>query len=279
MRLGGPVFGKHDSPDTWAALVGKAGYRSAYCPIGPDADDRTVAAYAKAAADADIVIAEVGAWSNPLSPQEDERKAALEKCKAGLALADRIGARCCVNISGSRGAKWDGPDSRDLTPETFDMIVATTREIIDAVKPAHAFWTQEGMPWMYPDSPDSTLDLRRAVDRPAFAVHLDPVNWISSPQRYFANGQFIKECFAKLGPWIKSCHAKDICLRDKLTVHLDECIPGDGGLEYAVYLKELAKLDPDIPLLLEHLDKEEEYLKGAKFIRTAATAAGIDLAR
>lgn len=279
MRLGGPVFGNHDSPESWAALVVKAGYRSAYCPIGPESDDRTVAAYAKAAADADIVIAEVGAWSNPLSSKDDERKAALEKCKAGLQLADRIGAKCCVNITGSRGPKWDGPSALDMTPETFSMIVETTREIIDAVNPTRSCYTLEGMPWSYPDGPDSCLDLMRAVDRKGFAMHLDPVNWVSSPQRYFNNGSLIRECFAKLGPWIKSCHAKDIILRDKLTVHLDECIPGDGALDYAVYLKELAKLDPDTPILLEHLEKEEEYAKGASFIRSAARAAGILLTR
>ena len=65
-----------------------------------------VQAYAAAAKAADIVIAEVGTWSNPLSPDEAKRKAALEKCKKGLALADEIGARCCVNITGSLGLKW-----------------------------------------------------------------------------------------------------------------------------------------------------------------------------
>ena len=72
-------------------------------------------------------------------------------------MADEIGARCCVNIAGSRGAKWDGPHPADLTPETFDLIVQSVREIIDAVKPTRAFYTLETMPWMYPDSADSYL--------------------------------------------------------------------------------------------------------------------------
>lgn len=272
MRLGGPVFGKHETPETWARAVVAAGYRAAYCPVGPEADDRTVAAYAEAAKRADIVIAEVGAWSNPLSPDDAERKAALDKCKAGLLLAERIGARCAVNIAGSVGTKWDGPDARDMTPETFDRIVQTTREIVDAVKPKRSFWTQEGMPWMYPDGPDSTLALLKAVDRKGFAVHLDPVNWVSSPQLFFKNGDLIREGFAKLGPWIKSCHAKDIVLRDKLTVHLDEAIPGDGALDYRAYLDGLAKLDPDTPLMLEHLENEEEYRKGASYLRSLMDA-------
>jgi sugar phosphate isomerase/epimerase len=64
----------------------------------------------------------VGVWNNPLSPDETTRATAIERCKACLDLADRLGARCCVNIAGSRGQKWDGPSEKDLTTETFDMI-------------------------------------------------------------------------------------------------------------------------------------------------------------
>jgi sugar phosphate isomerase/epimerase len=98
MRLGGPVFAKTDSPESWAKTVSSTGYKAAYCPIGPEADNDVVVAYAAAARKADIVIAKVGAWSNPISPDAAMAQAALEKCKASLALADRIGARCCVNI-------------------------------------------------------------------------------------------------------------------------------------------------------------------------------------
>jgi sugar phosphate isomerase/epimerase len=277
MRLGGPIFAKTDSPESWAKAVSTAGYKAANCPVGPEANSDTVAAYAAAARKADIVIAEVGAWSNPLSPDAATAKAALEKCKASLALADRIGARCCVNIAGSRGKKWDGPDAANLTDGTFDMIVTTVREIIDSVKPTRSFYTLETMPWMYPDSPDAYLRLIEAIDRKVFAVHLDPVNLVSSPQRYFATGCLIEECFTKLGPHIKSCHAKDILLRENLTVHLDEARPGQGNLDYAAFLRGLNRLDANVPLMLEHLPNEDEYRAAAAHIRTVAAQEGIAL--
>jgi sugar phosphate isomerase/epimerase len=276
MRFGGPVFGDVSSPQKWAAAVRQLGYSAAYCPAKPG-DDDAVRAYADAAESANIVIAEVGTWSNPLDPDEARRKAALTKCTDGLALADRIGARCCVNIAGSRGPKWDGPDSRDLTDETFDMIVQTTRAIIDAVKPTRTCYTLETMPWMYPDSVESYVRLMKAIDRKQFAVHLDPVNLICSPQRYFTNGAVIRECFAKLGPHIRSCHAKDIALGAKLTTHLDEVRPGLGSLDYRPFLTELNKLDPDTPLMLEHLPTAEEYALAAAHIRTVAAGLGIAL--
>ena len=135
MRLGGPVYVKDITPDKWVEALQHAGYSAAYCPVSIDTPSTTIQAYVKAAQSANIVISEVGAWSNPLSPNEGERKTAIQKCKDQLALADDVGARCCVNISGSRGEPWDGPHKDNLTEETFEMIVATTREIIDAVNP------------------------------------------------------------------------------------------------------------------------------------------------
>jgi sugar phosphate isomerase/epimerase len=275
MRLGAPVYGDISTPENWVASVKAKSYGAAYCPVDRNADDATIKAYADAAAKANIVIAEVGAWSNPMHKEESARKKALEFCQAQLALADRIGARCCVNITGSRGEPWDCHDPLNFTKETFDLIVETTRSIIDAVKPTRTFYTLETMPWMYPDSADCYLEILKAIDRPAFAVHLDPTNLICSPQRYYASGDIIRECFEKLGPHIRSCHAKDILLHPRLMTHLDEVPAGKGNLDYKAFLHDLDKLEPDAPMMLEHLEKEEDYDAAAAHVRSVATAEGL----
>jgi len=278
MKLGGPVFTQITTPEAWVESVRAFGYTAAYCPLQPSTDAGTIKAFAEAASKAGIIIAETGGWSNPMSPDPAIAAAAMDKTKKSLELAEKTGARCCVNISGSCGKKWDGPHPANLTDATFDKIVTVVRDIIDSVKPSRTFYTLETMPWMYPDSPDSYLRLIKAVDRKNFAVHFDPVNLICSPQRYFSNGELIRECFAKLGPYIKSCHAKDILLQEKLTVHLDEVRPGQGNLNYSVFLKELNKLDADVTLMLEHLPPvEEEYRQAAAHIRSIAGQEGIKL--
>lgn len=277
MRLGGPLFKKDLDPAAWAAEMTAQGYRAAYCPVPYTADDATVAAFAAEARRADIVIAEVGAWSNPLSPDNKTRSDALARCKGCLALAERIGARCAVNIAGSCGPKWDGPDARDLTPETFDRIVSCVREIIDAVRPARTFYTLETMPWMYPDSADSYLRLVKAIDRKALGVHFDAVNLVNCPQRYFDNARLIREFCEKLGPHIRSCHAKDIVLGQTLTTHLDECRPGAGALDYRVLLREVSRCNADMPLMIEHLKTEEEYRLAAAHIRSVAKEVEVAL--
>ena len=195
-----------------------------------------------------------------------------------MQLADQIGARCCVNVSGSKNAKyWAGPHEENLSPGVFDQVVEITRKIIDAVKPTRTFFALEAMPWSFPDSTETYLQLLKAMDRKQFGVHLDPVNMIRSPRDYFNNGRLIREMFSKLGPHIRSCHAKDITLReDNYIPQLDELRAGLGKLDYGVYLQELAKLK-DVPLMIEHLETAEEYKLAASHIRSVGKSINISL--
>ena len=106
--------------------------------------------------------------------------------------------------------------------------MATARGLIDAVKPKRAKFALEMMQYSLPDSVDSYVDLIRAVDRPAFAAHLDPVNLVMTPRQYWQNRALIRECFEKLGPLIVSCHAKDIVLHHQPALHFDEIIAWRG---------------------------------------------------
>jgi sugar phosphate isomerase/epimerase len=267
MRLGGPVFPERLEPEQWINALQAHGYRAAYCPASAQDSLKLIQAYAQAARRADIVIAETGAWSNPLSPYEPTRQAALLHCQQQLALADEIGALCCVNISGSRGEGWDGPHPFNLTQETIEKIVESVRSIMDAVHPRRTFYTLETMPWMYPDSAESYLALLQAIDRPQFAVHFDPANLICSPQRYYGNARLITEFFEKLGPFIKSCHAKDVRLKTSLTVHIEEVRAGLGEMDYPAFLKAANQVNPDLPLMIEHLETEQEYDLAAAFLK------------
>ena len=175
------------------------------------------------------------------------------------------------------GDTWDGPDRNNLSDEAFNLIVDSVRNIIDNVRPSRTFYTLEPMPWIFPDSPQSYIKLIEAIDRKAFGAHMDIVNMINCPSRYFMNGEFIKECFRILGDQIKSCHAKDIKMMPKLTVNLEETYPGNGSLDYIAYLSEINKLNQDIPLIIEHIDLPEEYTQAVRFIKQTARENNIQL--
>lgn len=276
LRLGGPSFAKVEDPDELALAHRKLGYRAAYCPGVSLRDTDRIHALSEAFARHDVVIAEVGRWCNLLDPDPEKRRQNLENVTEGLALAEAVGALCCVDIAGSFSkTSWFGPHPNNLSQQFFDAAVENARKIIDAVKPKRARFCYEVMGWSLPDSPDSYVKMIKAVGRPAFAAHLDPCNLVNSPAKFYHNTALLNECFDKLGQWIVSCHAKDLTWDVEMNIHFREVAPGKGSLDYGTYLKRLAELPQDAPLMLEHLANAADYTGAREHIFRLGHQAGL----
>ena len=276
VRLGGPLFLKTTDPGELAREHRRLGYSAAYCPsFLKTGDEAAIAATRKAFDEQNVVLAEVGAWVNLLDADPDKRRQNLQYVTDRLALAEALGARCCVDIAGSFNPKlWDGPDPRNLTKEFLDATVENCRKLIDGVKPTRTKFSIEMMAWSLPNNADSYVQLIRAVDRPAFGAHIDICNLIDCSQKYYANAAVTTEVFRKLGRWILSCHAKDIGPRSG---HFVETIPGRGGIDYIAYLTRLSELPQETPLMLEHLSSPEDYDEARAYVQRVAAAAGVAL--
>jgi len=275
MRIGGGIEKAYENPEEWYALVSELGYRAVLSPVDYKAGTKERQAYLECVRTHDLVIGEVGAWKNTIASDRAERSAALEYCKNQLALADEMGANCCVNISGSRGEIWDGFYEENYSDDTWDLVVETVRNIIDAVKPVRTFYTIESMPWMIPDSPEQYLRLIEAVDRKAFGVHLDFVNMINCPKRWVFRDAFIEECFIKLGPYIKSVHGKDAYMEHTYSTVIHETMPGKGLINFGKVAMFCENLGPDTTLFIEHLDDFESYKQASCYVREQASLAGV----
>jgi sugar phosphate isomerase/epimerase len=276
IRLGGPVFNMPPDPEGMALAHRKLGYRAAYCPGVELKDKERIRDIAAAFAKHDVAIAEVGRWVNLLDADPAKRAANLKTVTEGLALAEAIGARCCVDIAGSFNPKvWYGPDPRNYSQEFLDAIVENARKIIDAVKPTRTKFTYEAMGWAIPDGPDSYLKLIKAVDRPAFGVHLDPCNMINCPERFYNTTALVNECFDKLGPWIVSCHAKDLTWDVEMNIHFRECTIGTGSIDFKTYLKRVATLPGDATLMIEHMAGPREYDEARRYLLDLGQKSGI----
>lgn len=276
LYLGGPIFLKSEDPVELAKEHRRLGYSAAYVPKVELKDSARITALRKAFAEQNVIIAEVGAWVNMLDQDAEKRKKNREYVTERLALAEEIGALTCINIGGSYNPKqWDGPDARNLTKEYFDATVENCRAVIDAVRPKKAKFALEMMGWSLPNNADSCLKFIKAIDRPAFAAHIDIANIINSPERFYQNTQLINDTFKKLGKWVVSCHAKDVVGKD---VHFAETMPGRGGMDYVTYLRNVTALPRTVPLMLEHLRTPQEYDEARLFIIKIAQETGIPLA-
>lgn len=274
MRIGAPVF-NCSGPEAWAMRHVERGYGAAYFPLSSAADPGEIEAYADAARRHGLVIAEIGVWNNLFDRDPARRKANLLYAVEQLRLADRVGARCCVNISGSLGRTWDGPHPDNLTEATYRRVVEDVRAIIDAAKPQNTYYTLEPMPWMFPHSIEDLARLIGDVDRERFAVHVDMCNLVNSFDLVYRTGELTRAFFREFGPLIRVVHAKDTAIGDGLTLHIDEAIPGEGLFDYEALLSACDALDPDLPVMCEHLETEAEYLKASGFIQEKAARMGI----
>jgi sugar phosphate isomerase/epimerase len=276
--VGAEVLLDTNDPEALAREHVRLGYRAGICPDVSIDDTVALVAIREAFARHDVLIAEVGAWRNIQTPDIAARTANTAYVVHQLAVADAVGACCCVDVAGSfDGATLSGPHPRNLSQGFFDATVETCRAIIDAVKPTRSFLTLEMKGWNLPDGPESYLALLRAIDRRAFAVHVDVFNGINSPYRFYGSGDFIRECFRILGPYVKSCHGKDLAwIQPEKNVYFRETVPGRGGIDWTAYVTEIAAIGA--PLILEHLTTTAEYQEGLRFVHGVARRIGVAIA-
>ncbi|MBQ5331459.1 MAG: sugar phosphate isomerase/epimerase [Oscillospiraceae bacterium] len=267
MRLGISSPLSHSSPEEWAEKQTDLGCTAVVFPLSCNDSEEKIKAYKKAADEKGLMIAEVGIWRNALSSDPDERKRNIDHSVGQLKLADSLGARCAVNVAGSRGKRWDGGYRDNFSDEVFELTVKTVREIIDRAEITNTYFTLEPMPWMIPTGPEEYLKLIEAVNRERFAVHLDIINMINSADRYFSPEKFTDRCVSLLGDRIRSCHIKDVHLKEEFTLQLEECAPGMGEFPLRHYAEALDKADCEMPVILEHLDSDEEYITYFNYLK------------
>lgn len=275
MRLGVSKDLGFKEPMVWAEKMRSLGCGSVVFPLDYTSDMREIHEFADAAKKYGLTVAEVGVWCNPLSENPVQRKEAIERCKGQLRLADEIGANCCVNVAGTKGAWWAGAYKENFSRDTWKQTVSVIQEIIDDVHPKHTYYAVEPMPAMFPMDPDQYLELIKCVDRERFAVHMDVFNWITDPAKYFFHEEFMEECFDKLKQYIKSCHLKDTALLEEPNFQLKEVPCGEGKISLEKYASLAEDCSPDMPMIIEHLKTKEAYVESVRYVRERLGRAGI----
>ncbi len=281
MRLGATIadYGDFTDPEVYLAECLKRGYRCAPCPDVSISETEKIRTIQEKFARADVVVAEFDAWVNPLDLRPEKRRQNRKTIAETLAVADEVGAVCCATVVGAFSTDDEvghvSPHPDNFAPGAFDAVVEWVRKMLAEVNPRRTKLTLEMSPWTFLNGPDVYLKFIKAVDDPRLAAHLDPANAILDPQLYFSTTKLVNRCFDILGPWIVSCHAKDVIQDHQPNmVTLHEVLPGRGVLDYRAYIRRMEQASPDMPLIIEHLEKEQDYDEAARFIRGVAHEVG-----
>lgn len=268
MRLGMNYTVPHESPDEWALYLKEHGFRAASFPADYTAPVSLIDQYVAAAKENDIQIAEVGVWTSPWNTDPEEAKKGKERCLEQLRLAEYVGARCCVNVSGAAGPLWFYCYRENFDPALYEQNVAFIQYLLDTVNPRHTCYTLETMQWMVPTTVDQYVQLIRDIDRPGFKVHLDPFNLINDSYTYTHQKELIDEAFDKLGAHMVGFHIKDVLMDTGVTLAIREVPIGEGSFDHKYYLQKIEALgDPDMPALIEHRPDPEDYLKALAYLK------------
>ena len=115
IRIGGPVFAPVDTPEQFVRHLQEQGFAATYHPRF--ADPALLSEAVAALAEADIVIAETGAFGiNVLDPNAAQRERNIAEICRCLESAERIGSLCCVAHGGWAGLETESRYSGNRLP-------------------------------------------------------------------------------------------------------------------------------------------------------------------
>ncbi|MEM7126354.1 MAG: sugar phosphate isomerase/epimerase [Chloroflexota bacterium] len=211
-----------------------------------------------------------GYWQNMVTPDETVRKESVRTIQAALRLAGWMGARGIDTGPGSmspNGPWFPHPDN--WTVSARKQLVKTLKECVAAAEDAGVFLSLESHQLVTLASPEITKEVLDEVGSPWVRCDYDSANWITL-ETVYDTGAALNHHFDTLGEHIVSCHAKDIWIEDKLTLHLQDGCPGKGLMDFQTLFRRIEALSPDYPVISEGNSTEDLPAVSQLFHKTAA---------
>lgn len=192
-----------------------------------------------------------GFWQCLVTPDETRRAEAVRVLQGALRLAGWLGSRGIDTGPGSmnpRGPWWPHPDNWSASARA--QLIKSLKECAPAAEDSGVFLSLEGHQVVTLESAEVTAEILDAVDSPWVTCDYDSANWIRLKE-VFDPTPAINHHFDVLGRRIVSCHAKDVWMEDKLSVHIQDGCPGKGHVDFRPVLARMEALSPEYPILPE----------------------------
>lgn len=198
-----------------------------------------------------------GYWQNMITPDETLRQEAVRTVRAALRLAGWMGARGIDTGPGSMnpaGPWFPHPDN--WTENARRQLVKTLRECVSAAEEAGVFLSLESHQLVTLKTPEITAEILDEVGSPWVRCDYDSANWITL-DTVFDTATALDHHFDLLGKHIVSCHAKDVWIENRLTLHIEDGCPGKGNMDFRRLFQHMEALSPDYPVIAEGNSTEE----------------------
>jgi sugar phosphate isomerase/epimerase len=198
-----------------------------------------------------------GFWQNLVTPDEAHRQESVKTLQAALRLAGWMGARGIDTGPGSLspdGPWFPHPDNWTATSRR--QLVKSLRECAKTAEDSGVYLSLEAHQLVVLESAEVTRDVLDQVNSPWVRNDYDSANWITRETVYHT-ADAVNHHFDVLGPHIVSCHAKDIWIENRLTLHLQDGCPGKGLMDFRTLFRRMEALSPEYPVIAEGNSTEE----------------------
>jgi sugar phosphate isomerase/epimerase len=232
--------------------------------------------------DANIPIVAVSGYTNVTHPNPIKRKENINNLKTLLKFARDLGTPYVISETGTFNEESDWVyHEKNGTEEAYETLCEIITDLTKFAYNNGSVFLVENYVNNIIGTVDQLLRLFSDVNHNALGLLMDPTNYFSDANIDDIDGE-LNRIFNALGSYIKIAHAKD-CKRaediaekhaniDASESHtfrgagsVELPAPGLGILNYDLYLKRLAEICPNIPLIIEHLD-ESDIPRAKKFV-------------
>ena len=240
-----------------------------------------------------IRVGEFSGFHNGFGSEKvGDYQSALEHHRHQLRHAHILGAHC-VGLAILDGGVWDEEFSKtflerdETTPEmwsegTWHRCIAATEDLVALAEKLQVDVAVHPHIVTPIGSVERYKALFEAVPSPRLKALMDPVN-LTWPHMFFRTTELVNQIFDELSDKITALHAKDVTMSavkpiggPLSVVHLDEAVPGTGGMDYATILRRLGELEHDVTVWVEHF-AYEDTITGYQYIRHVAREIGVTL--
>ena len=214
-------------------------------------------------------------YESIVSSNNKQRSEGIRVMQFMCSLTRRLGADNLYIRPGSMSPTGDWyahPLNRH--PSTYERLVDSLKQISAAAETEGILLAIEGHVLSPLYNGEVIKTAIQDVGSDTLRFNMDPVNFIGDIPESFDTTSAINKLFDLLGEYTICGHAKDFFIQDKLVVHLEETIIGEGILDQHTFVKRFEEFCPDGHILIEHLP-DEDIPKAKSAIDSVAKDLGI----
>jgi sugar phosphate isomerase/epimerase len=243
--------------------------------------------------DANLPICCVSGYTNIVHPDLAERGRRVGYLKEIIRHARDLGTPYVISETGTYNTESDWVHHpKNKTPEVYAQCLGVVKELVQEAHDHGAVFLVENYVQNVIGSIEELQRLFADVNHTALGLLLDPTNYFDDANIGDIDGA-LHRIFNALADKVRIAHAKD-CMRTKKLEekHVDTLdaseahtfrgagsvelpAPGLGSLNYDLYVRRLAEKHPNMPLIVEHVDSEEDAARAKKFVDGKLKAAGV----